>query len=412
MESKADQRGSKNKKMKKLRQYFFILLLFLAAVLLGYNYFYRPFEVVDVQIPRDGVSGTGQMMADTKSSEEKLLQLTPKQRISQMVALPITVTVEFETSQNEVVDATQSADVLEEDLKFGFVTLFGKALPVNQVSSVIEEFKLSNTLFELKPLVAVDHEGGTVQRLSGEGFTKLGTWRSICSLSTQDREAVLKQSANELKDVGVDIVLAPVLDVGNNQILKDRICSMDSYAIVADRSMDYVTIFSELGILPVLKHFPGIGSTTKDLHTSYEYIDVLENDVKLYKYIIDQNSRIGVMTAHVGVSSQDPGIPCSVSPYCVTELNKAYPDVLIFTDALEMDAAAYDMDNPRVPKDLLQITKEAILAGNNVLIYGESVTQKELSAIISQLAIEYETNPQFQTRVDASVLKIIEYKGI
>lgn len=398
--------------MKKIRQYFFIVLLFLAAALLGYNYFYRPFEVTDVQITQDGVSGAGQMLSDKKSSEEKLLQLTPKQRIAQMVALPVSVRVEFGTDVNEVLDSTQSAEVSQEDLAFGFATLFGKALPIDQVTSIIKEIKQANTLFDFKPLIAVDHEGGSVQRLSGEGFTKLDSWKTICSLSPEDRGAVLKQSAHELKDAGIDIVLAPVLDVGNNQILKDRICSIDSYAIIADRGMDYVSIFSELGILPVLKHFPGIGSTTKDLHTSYEYIDVLENDVKLYKYIIDQNPRIGVMTAHVGVSSQDRGIPCSVSPYCVSELNKAYPNVLVFTDALEMNAAAYDMDNPRVPKDLLQISKEAILAGNNVLVYGESVSQKELSVIISQLAIEYETNSQFKTRVDMSVQKIIEYKGI
>ena len=84
--------------------------------------------------------------------------------------------------------------------------------------------------------------------------------------------------------------------------------------------------------------------------------------------------------------------------------------MLIFTDALEMEAAAYDKDNPRVKKDLLQVSKEAILAGNDVLLFGQSVTQEQLESLISELVIQYRVNPQMKTFVDKSVLKIIKYK--
>ena len=443
--------------MKQFRQYFFIILLGLTTILFGYNYFYRPFEKKQ-EVVLEGVSGSAQMVAESRTPQDILLELTAEQRILQMLAAPVTVGPDFVSVASELVaddffnqvpqatlaasnttNATNSANLrtvtnlletnspesfaatsaavektaLEDQVqKFGFFVLFGKSITMNQVKQVVGELHNTTNVLELKPLIAVDHEGGTVQRLSGEGFTKLDSWRKICSLTTTDREEILKQSAHELKEAGIDIVLAPVLDVGNSQILKDRVCSIDSYAIVADRSMDFVTIFSDLGILPVIKHFPGIGLATKDLHNSYDYISVLENDVKLYKYIIDQVKHIGVMTAHVGVVSQDRTIPCSVSPYCVSELNTAYPEVLVFTDALEMVAASYDKDNPRVPKDLIQISKEAILAGNNVLLYGASVSPEELENIATALLTEYEQNPKFRALVDQSVLKIIEYKGL
>lgn len=406
MESEATKRGSKTKKMKKIRQYFFIVILTILAGLLGYNYFYRPFEIADttnLQIDEPSQEVTNQMV---RTPEHLLSQMSTEEKIAQMIATPILIGLE-QTSEQGVIETDQN-----EQTKTGFYTLFGNEISVEEVQKVIADIKEHNMMLNIRPFIAVDHEGGSVQRLSGDGFIKLPSWKALCAQETIDRKAMLKQSANELRKVSIDVVFAPVLDVGVNSILKDRICSVDSYPIVADRSMDYVTIFSNVGILPVVKHFPGIGQTRKDLHKAYDFVSVLENDVKLYKYILDQNEKIGVMTAHVGVTSQDKDIPCSVSPYCVSELNKAYPNILVFTDALEMTAALYDFNNPNVPKSLSRVSKEAILAGNNVLVYGQSVTDEDISKIIIDLVGEYENNPTFKSFVDGSVLKIMKYKTL
>jgi beta-N-acetylhexosaminidase len=400
--------------MPKIRQNFFIILLVIATLLLGYNYFYRPFEKALIN-PNEMLKA--QTPEETKNTPEFILSsLTPEERVAQLIATPVDVNAYFSQAEKldgEILDVNEEIrDIIDIAKKTGFYTLFGTKISQSQAQKVISELKDNYFVSRLRPMVAVDHEGGSVQRLSGEGFTKLDSWRDVCNQETVDRRANIKQSANELRKVGVDIVLAPVLDVGNNPNLKDRICSKDNYAIVADRSMDYVTIFSNVGILPVVKHFPGIGQTKKDLHKDFESISVLEYDTRLYKFILDQNEKIGIMIAHVGVTSQDAEIPCSVSPYCVSELNKAYPNILVFTDALEMKAALYDKDNPNVPKSLVQVSGEAILAGNNVLLYGQSVTQEEISEIITELTREYETNEQLKSLVDKSVLKIIKYKTI
>jgi len=378
--------------MKKIRQYFFIILLFVATLVLGYNYFYRPFEVSQAEIEFQELKDSLPELDTKKTKVDIFAELTTEEKIRLMISTPVVIQ--------------------EEDLNYeksGFYTLFGEQISFINAKESIELLK-KNMINDLIPWIAVDHEGGSVQRLSGEGFAKLDSWFNVCELDQDERKAVLKQTAVELKDVGVDIVLAPVLDVGNNQNLGDRVCSKDSYPVVADRSMDFTTTFTSIGILPVLKHFPGIGLTKNDLHKSFDYINVLENDVKLYKYVIDQNEKIGVMTSHVGVATQDKDIPCSVSPFCVSELNKAYPNVLVFTDALEMKSAAYDMNNPKVNKSLEQVSKAAVLAGNDVLIYGPTVQNDEIIKIVLELVDEYENSIEFKTSVDQSVLKIIEYK--
>lgn len=410
--------------MKKLRQYFFILLLGSIALLLGYNYFYRPFEIPSSNSAESNRGSTQDTILQN-TPEYILSQLSDREKVSQLIAAPVVVTEYFAEEKVATDEAAERVEASEEtnmgeaadtaepkDIRTGFYTLFGSEVARFQAQEVIMDLKKKNTVATLIPKVAVDHEGGAVQRLSGDGFTKLASWKEICSLETLDRQADLKRSANELRQIGIDVVLGPVLDVGNNAILKDRVCSTTEYAIVADRSMDYVTIFTNVGIMPVLKHFPGIGQTKKDLHTSFDSVSVLENDVKLYKYILDQSEKTAVMVAHVGVTSQDTQVPCSLSQYCVGELHAAYPNILIFTDALEMEAALYDKENPRVPKNLQQVSKEAVLAGNNVLVYGQSVTQQELSEIIDTLVIEYQSNPLFKPLIDQSVLKIIQYKTL
>lgn len=390
--------------MQRVRQYFFIFLLLIATSLLAYNYVYRPFELPATS-STSTQKGTDFTATQKPTTEYLLMKLKSEEKVALLLATPVTVETYF-ASDEAALSAEGALPVT------GFYTLFGSEISFTQAQTVISDLKKKFTIAQLRPLIAVDHEGGSVQRLSGEGFTQLDSWKKICSMETIDRQATLKQSARELRTVNIDIVLAPVLDVGNNQVLKERICSVDSYPVVADRSMDFVTIFSNVGIMPVLKHFPGIGQTKKDLHKAYDFVSVLENDVKLYKYILDQNMRIGVMTAHVGVTSQDKEVPCSVSPFCVNELREAYPDVLIFTDALEMRAALYDKENPNVPKSLAQVSKEAVLAGNNVLLYGPSVSNSQMQEVISTLAREYDTNVQFKSLVDKSILKVIEYKSL
>ncbi|MBU0974660.1 hypothetical protein KKD03_03080 [Patescibacteria group bacterium] len=388
----------------KTRQRVFIGILFIILILIGINYFARPFEKY-FDVKEMTVQKTIEPIEPVVLSSFDIVQkLSSKEKIAQMIATPLVIDEEITN------ESSKSATFSAVNLETGFFTIFGNNISFDSAKLKITEVERLYKDNLLSPKFAVDHEGGKVQRLNGDGFTVIPSWRKLCvNEDIEEFKKILKTSAQELRDVGIDIVLAPVLDVGNSQVLKDRICS-DSYPVVAERSLEYIIVFDSYGILPVIKHFPGLGQVTKDLHTNFDFVKVLDNDVKLYTYIIGESPHVGVMISHAGVLNQNPEIPCSLSTDCVGELKNAYPELLIFSDALEMKSASFDKDNSDEEKDLLKVSREAVVAGNEVLIYGPTVTMQELENITNDLSITYDNDVVFKKLVDEAVLKIVNYK--
>jgi beta-glucosidase-like glycosyl hydrolase len=405
--------------MKKVRQYLFIGLLLVLTVLLGFNYFYRPFEiVVDLSLSEDSQMGEeaeaefSDLNFENMTPESVLEQLTPMEKVAQILALPVVINTNIEINiETDIFSTDQvSPDLFLTDVVPGFYTIFGSEISQEEAKKTIDDLLLNSSDHLVRPFIAVDHEGGSVQRLSGAGFDIIPSFRNVCAIkSPTERELIWLKSAQSLAEVGINIVLGPMLDVGTSRALGSRTCSVDSYAVTADRAIEYIESFANRGILSVVKHFPGIGSVQTDLHNNFATTQVLDNDVKIYKFVIEQVEKIGVMVSHAGVTSQFADIPCSLSPDCVGELKAAYPQVLIFTDALEMNSARYDRASLNL-KDLATVSKEAIFAGNEVLIYGPSVNKDDLEEVALVLVDEYESNPEFKELVDLAVLKVVRYK--
>lgn len=212
----------------------------------------------------------------------------------------------------------------------------------------------------------------------------------------------------ELKSAGIDIVLAPVVDIAtNNTILKDRICD-DDPATVSAKATEYAALFDFAGITPVVKHFPGIGQTTRDLHFAYQSINPNQAELNVFRYVMDNFPDIGIMTTFTGVTAQDPNTPCALSKDCVGQLVSEYPRALLFTDALEMVAAGTQTAGGSA--SLAKRTELAIRAGNHVLIYGEGVDAEEFTGIISTLTELYNNDQEFAAKVDGQLVKVLEYK--
>lgn len=291
------------------------------------------------------------------------------------------------------------------DNKPGFVVLFGEQIDFDEAHATVTEI-LNENLPADQPLIAVDHEGGRVQRLNGDDFTVLPTWKRVCGQTSVQQTTQFASSAAELKKVGIQVVFAPVVDVAdNNIILKDRVCSGDP-EVVGEVALKFVNAFEKEHILPVIKHYPGLGSATQDTHETFTSVTISEKDVAPFKFILDQYPNLGVMTAHVGVDNQSSQLPCSLSFSCVNQLFELYPDVIVFSDALEMNAAAYDGQSPDIPKSLEQVTIDAILAGNTVVVFGPEVTTTQLESILSRMKLEYTKSSEFRTRIDQAVAKI------
>ncbi len=220
-------------------------------------------------------------------------------------------------------------------------------------------------------LIAVDHEGGRVQRFR-EHFTRLPASRPLGRRYAEDRHDGLELArsvgwlmASELRAVGVDYSFAPCvdLDYGVSEIIGDRSFDRNPDTVAA-LAAAYMLGMRDAGMAAIAKHFPGHGAVIADSHIALpvdrrEYVD-LEEDIRPYR-MLNQNNLAGVMAAHVVYPAVD-ALPASLSRRWITDILRGELGFhgCVFADDLSMaGAVAFG--------DILERTQLAHAAGCDVL---------------------------------------------
>ena len=201
-----------------------------------------------------------------------------------------------------------------------------------------------NKLSDVNLAIAVDEEGGVVNRVSKYPKFRSEVFPSNQSLYNEggiDKVIeVEKEKANLLKSIGININLAPVADISVNP---DDFIYERSLGKGADETSEYirevVKTMRENGISGCLKHFPGYGNNS-DTHTGIaiddrDYNNFVENDFKPFKAGIDESVPI-VLVSHNIVNSMDSKYPASLS----SNVHKILRDDLDFSGLIVTDDLA------------------------------------------------------------------------
>jgi beta-N-acetylhexosaminidase len=225
-------------------------------------------------------------------------------------------------------------------------------------------------------LVAVDQEPGRVNRLAKIGISSPAV--------DGERDVFLAETlamGEAMLEIGINFDLAPVLDVarGSNPVLVGRNFGPDP-EVVAARGVDFQLTLESLGIVTTAKHFPGHGLSTVDPHLQVTPIDagletLQEVDFPPFQSAID--SGIGaVMIGHPIYEALDPDNPASLSPAVLDLLRNDFGfDGVAVTDA-------FSMAGVREGRTLGEVTVEALIAGEDLLIIDNPPEVVEVVAFI------------------------------
>lgn len=242
----------------------------------------------------------------------------------------------------------EDREVLAHPLVGGFILFTRNFASIEQLESLIREVRAIKTP---ALLVAVDHEGGRVQRFRKE-FTVIPAMRVLGQQYTLDPakgKAFARQCgwlmASECLAVGIDISFAPLvdLDFGVSSVIGDRSLHSDCNA-VAELAISYLHGMREAGMAGTAKHFPGHGAVVADSHVALPIdrrprADMVD-DLYPYRRLID-NGLPAVMMAHVVYEAVDDR-PASFSPYWIQrELRGELAfSGAVFSDDLNMEGAS------------------------------------------------------------------------
>lgn len=215
-------------------------------------------------------------------------------------------------------------DLLREPAVGGVILFTRNYESVEQLADLVGEIR---ALRSPPLLVAVDHEGGRVQRFRDE-FTRIPPMRRIGREYDRDAESGRKAAreagwmiASELRAVGIDLCFAPCVDLdrGVSDVIGNRSFHSEPGA-VAELADAFSRGLRSAGMAAVAKHFPGHGAVLADSHQTLpvdrrEYGLVLD-DMRPYERLVSTGAIAGVMTAHI-VYEQIDAQPASFSAYWI-----------------------------------------------------------------------------------------------
>ena len=241
-------------------------------------------------------------------------------------------------------------------------------------------------------IIAVDHEGGRVQRFR-EGFSTIPAMGRIIQVADEDVNLACEYAlhlgylmAVEVQSAGLDISFAPVLDIaGVCAVVGNRGFSEQGEDIIAIASR-FIDGMNAAGMRATGKHFPGHGGVAEDTHVDLavdnrDKADIFVHDMAIFRALMQQDKLAGVMPAHVIYSDVDAKYPAGFSKIWIEDILRQQLQFsgVVFSDDLSMHGAS-------VAGNAIERTIQALEAGCDMTLCCND--RQSVEQILDQLPVE------------------------
>lgn len=268
------------------------------------------------------------------------------------------------------------------DGKIGNIILFDKDMTDGSPRNIVspEQLKkLTRILREAAPrpiFIAVDQEGGQVRRLKpAKGFYDVPSAQAMGQGNATATFEIADALGQELTSLGINMDLAPVVDVDSNPFNPaigrlGRSFGTEA-ANVARHALAFGRGLAKNGVIPTLKHFPGQGCAAQDSHIEFSDITQCWNpevDLLPYADILSRGWPGAIMTGHVFQKKLDEEQPATFSRNIITGLlrNGLGWQGVVISDDLQMKAATSGRDLKEIMQLALDAGVDILLLGNNL----------------------------------------------
>lgn len=370
-----------------MKKFLLILGLLVIIAIPIVIYFVYDFDS-DANIPSDNLDTNEPEKTDKIT--EMLDNMTIPEKVGQMFMVRV---------------PKDEADIKASEYHLGGYIMFGRDFDNKTKEEVMGNIASWQSAADIPMLIGVDEEGGTVNRISTNTEFRSEPFKSSQELYKDGGFDLIYEDtiekANFLKELGINVNFAPVVDVSTNP---DDYIYKRSFGKNANLTSEYAEVvvraMKESNIASVLKHFPGYGNNT-DTHTGIAIDNrtletFKENDFLPFEAGIKAGANI-VLVSHNIVTNMDSNNPASLSTrvHEILRNDLGFAGVII-TDDLYMDAISKNYDS--------SVAVLAILAGNDLICTTDFESQiPEVIAAVEDGTISID-------RINESVRRILELK--
>ncbi len=263
----------------------------------------------------------------------------------------------------------------------------------SNIKNVAQVKKLNEYLQSVAPvplLIAIDQEGGEIQRLKPEhGFKGIPSAKELRFGLVKDTYNIANNLGKRLKNLGFNVDFAPLLDVDVNPNSPAIGAKSRSFSPNPKEVSLYGGAFAkglaDAGVVYSFKHFPGHGSAGSDTHEGLTDITKTYKDYELEPWrdlLKDVSEYATVMVAHV-VNQNFDNVPASLSKKTIGLVRDMGFDGVIVSDDMDMGAIVNEYGVEKA-------VQMAIDAGNDILVFGNNLTfdknrGRDVNAMITRM---------------------------